>query len=405
MYLIIIAIVIQALGLVTAFAPNALSIGHSPSWVNISAPILDLYVEMFSTSDLYGDIWRKLIVQLEEELPEDNWSVPLDCGEACFFTIQYDAPALSCRDLSPDEYTVTAYDSSASNTSWTFYQFDDTTLNNELEWTANNPPFIFNYVPMSFKSNPSTMVSTGSPTGSICQCKDGTYEAAFLYSNNTIKFIDFEDTALLSDGYANNCTNMDTSAECSNYRDNAYQICVGFTQSLSGSMVLDLVTGRTSGGKSPLVVEKFANYSLNYVDDGITYFEPRYANLSEALPLFFANLTLGLLPGLGQIANITGEVSNNDQKWDYSAIALFATYIPALAVVLPIAAYGLYCIHANGRAMDSKFSTVLLTTRNVEIDGVYDKADNFDELMGKKLVYAKRGCFVPGPSQNLAKED
>jgi hypothetical protein len=411
-YLIIIAVAIQALGLVTTFAPKALEVVEHDflHTTDLKVHTLDLSAKVFSTTDLYTGGWEDWIAWLAVEGPKNHgWYRTANCTSSCSYKVQYEAPILSCRGMSADEYTVKAYDSSASNNSWTFYDFDDRLVSNGTTWTANNPSFIFNYAPMSFRSNPPTMISTDPPTGVSCQCKDGTYEA-------NVQWYDYVPTVnttiiLYSNGYTSNCTDLDptlVSTDCNNYKTNANQLCGAFTQSLSGSIVLDTFSGRTSGPKSPLIVEKFANYSLNYAGDGVTYFEPKYANLSEALPLFFANLTLSLLPVLDQYANITVEEIINDKRWAYDAKALFAAYIPAFAAVLAIVAYGLFCINANGRAMDSKFSTLVLTTRNGELDAVYDTAENFDALMGKKLVYAKGEGFVPdasGPSRNPTKEE
>ncbi|PVF92797.1 hypothetical protein CPB86DRAFT_801730 [Serendipita vermifera] len=101
------------------------------------------------------------------------------------------------------------------------------------------------------------------------------------------------------------------------------------------------------------------------------------------------------MPALKETVNISVDVTNYARTWNYEPKELFAAYIPALIAILAIVVYGLYCIHANGRVMDGKFSTLVLTTRSGKLDSVYDKVDNFDELMEEKLVYAKRGCFVP----------
>jgi hypothetical protein len=304
---------------VTTFAPNALAIGYSPPvTIDLPVPALDLSVEYFQTSDSYINIWRHFLMQLTEEPPKNNWRVPDDCGDVCSFRIQYDAPALSCRELSPEEYTVKAYDSSASNGSWTFYHLDDTQFSVQNFWTANNPSFILNYVPMSSESNPFTTVLSDSPIGSSCQCKDGRYEANFKYANNTI---DVSTTILsYSNRYTSTCTGTDygtASAECNNYQNNSFAICWHFPLGLSGSMGFNPATlGETSDTNYyPLAIENFADYSLNYAGDGKIYFKPKFSNLNEALTSFFANLTLSLLPALNQTpVFVLAEVSDNIQR-------------------------------------------------------------------------------------------
>jgi hypothetical protein len=89
-YLIVIAVVIQALGFVTTFAPNALAVVFLPP-----IPVLNFTAEAFRTSDPFIGAWEESIQELETGPPENNWRVPPGCGETCSFKVQYDAPALT----------------------------------------------------------------------------------------------------------------------------------------------------------------------------------------------------------------------------------------------------------------------------------------------------------------------
>ncbi|CAG8552389.1 12947_t:CDS:2 [Acaulospora colombiana] len=350
-YLIMIAVVIQALGLVTTFAPSALTVGSfPPRSAQLSAPALDLSTEYYAASQRYLGIWNNLIARLEENPPEAYWSVP--SGR------MVPTPLMDSGD------------------------------------------FMISILRSYFKkrSGPKTTLHS-----------DGTYEADFKYANNTVTL----NTNLLSysNSFTSNCTEADSgvaSDRCQTYKDNAFAICQNFTIPLQGFKEIHLETGAPPGNLyNSVVYQRLFNVSFNFSGDGSVYFQPKFTNLSETLPALFSNVTTSLIPELGGTTSLSVEVEDNTRIWEYDPKALFAAYAPALAAVLLVGAYGLYCIHANGRAMDSKFSTLLLTTRSGALDGVYDTADNFDALLEKKLVYAKRGCFVPEnrePSQDLGKE-
>jgi hypothetical protein len=390
----LIAVAIQALGIVTTLAPGALTVGSlPPTSISTPVPTPNLSVENYSTSLRWIGVWNLLVPDLEAVSPESTWSVPPGCGETCSFKVQYEAPALSCRDLLDNEYTVVPY--SPSTDSWMFYDFNTGTLSMQTNWTKSNPEFIVNYIPMSYRRDHPTVVSSDPPTGSMCQCKDGTYEAEFTYANKIItlatKIISY------SNKFTGTCTEVDSetaSNGCQNYKSNAIQICGRFTTPLHGQH--NITAGRPPGNLYDAVIyERLFNVSFDATGEGNVYFQPKFTNLSETLTSFFSNVTVGLLPKLNETATTSVEVLDSTRRWKYEPKTLFAVYTPALAAVLVIIAYGLYCIHANGRPMDNKFSTLLLTTRSGELDGIYDTADDFNALMSKKLVYAKRGYFVP----------
>ncbi|PVF92457.1 hypothetical protein CPB86DRAFT_183917 [Serendipita vermifera] len=167
-YLIMIAVGIQGLGLVTTFAPNALTVNDSaPSTsMNLSVPTLDLSVVDHSQSTEWGNLMDNLI-EVEAEPFNHGWSIPPGCGATCSFKVQYDAPALFCRDILPNESLVAPYNSSASypDNIWKFYDFNNTKVLEDFQWSHNNPEFILSYMPMTYYFDNSSMTPSGSPTG------------------------------------------------------------------------------------------------------------------------------------------------------------------------------------------------------------------------------------------------
>ncbi|PVF92458.1 hypothetical protein CPB86DRAFT_829976 [Serendipita vermifera] len=399
-YLILIALAIQGLGLVTTFAPSALTVNDSPPSTSkdLSVPTMNLSVTQYSQTLEY-QTWTNLIEEGEAKSPSSQWSVPAGCGAACSFKVQYDAPTLSCRDIQPNESLVAPYNTSASYSEsiWRFYDIDDSLFQSVYEWSDNNPEVILSYIPMSFNLDNHSMTSYGSPTGSACRCRDGRYEMEFKYANHAIDLT----TTLLpySNAFPTNCMELDSEVAintCHIYRNNTVDLCQRSMRQFYGYQGVN-VTANTqySAVWNGLVFQKLFDLNVNWAQDRNIYLRPRFANLSETLPSLLANLTVGLMPALNETAKLSVNVTNYARTWNYEPKELFAAYIPALVAILGIVVYGLYCIHANGRVMDGKFSTLVLTTRSGKLDTVYDKVDNFDELLEEKLVYAKRGCFVP----------
>ncbi|PVF92799.1 hypothetical protein CPB86DRAFT_790788 [Serendipita vermifera] len=398
-YLIVIAVAIQGLGFVTTFAPNALTIVDStPSTsMDLSVPTLNLSVVYYSQSTE----WQRLMDNLgevEAEPPKSGWPVPLGCGAACTFKIQYDAPALSCRDILPNESSVTPYNPNVDYPEgiWRFYDLNVTKLL-DFQWSNNNPEFILSYIPMTYYFDNSSMTSSGSPAGSVCQCRDGRYEVDFEYSSHGINLT----PALLSynNAFTSTCTEVDSevaTSACQIYKNNSVEICRGFLEPFRWYKGINVTENRPDDFVwDETVFPNYFDMNLSWEEDRLLYFRPKITNSSKTLSSLFANLTAGLVPILKEITNVPVKIAYYPQRWNYEPKELFAAYIPGLVVILAIVVYGLYCIHANGRVMDGKFSTLVLTTRSGKLDGVYDKVDNFDELMEEKLVYAKRGCFVP----------
>lgn len=345
------------------------------------------------------------------EPPENSWGHVPECANGCTYSIQYDAPALSCRDLRSDEYTVQDYSSTNSTTtSWKFYDLNDHELWGYDEWTIDIPPFIANYVPVSLTSDGShapTFETLGARTGSSCQCQDGKYETRFTYKENLITL---DTTLSYTNSFTNNCTAnlFPLSYECLNYGINALATCQDFAFALQGSLSVDLTNGRSSNSNfRPLILEKIGSYSTNTSGDGNVYFKPKFANLTQALLEYFSNLTVSLIPWLNGTTEMDIEVLDSGSLWDYDPYQLWEVYAPALGAVFLAVLYGLFCIHANsetGRGMDSKFSTLLKTTRNQQLDEMYQKAGDFDNLLRSRLVYAKRGHFMPHPKEKELSE-
>ena len=114
---------IQALVIVNVLAPNALTISLSdPVIRDIQVPTLNLssteveYDPIAAVDgipsipvNLFADVrvvpkWEAILQSILLYPPETNWDIPEGCGTACYFEMEYNGPALQCRDIIPGEY-------------------------------------------------------------------------------------------------------------------------------------------------------------------------------------------------------------------------------------------------------------------------------------------------------------
>ena len=122
LYVLLLAIIIQAFSLISVFAPNALSIMPAqPTSSVLSVPYLALdKIAIVDSSMTLGAIGReapltyvspstrfKSLVQYVLSkgiiLP---WSRPLGCGIACGYNMTYNGPAMRCRDIAASSIAV-----------------------------------------------------------------------------------------------------------------------------------------------------------------------------------------------------------------------------------------------------------------------------------------------------------
>jgi hypothetical protein len=250
-------------------------------------------------------------------------------------------------------------------------------------------------------------IRADSPTGSYCQCTDGSYQLDFNLTSNAISI----NTTLLhyDNEFTTNCTGTNANSmsneqrdACFNYRDNSEIICGAFGFAFQGQMALNLANGSLSGNiKRPAVLKRVFNTSLDVSEnqvDGRYFIQPAALpgtdDLTEYLPGMFSNLTASLIPDFNVTFITSAFVKESGQRWVYKGMTLVYVYVPSLALVLGVMAYALYCIRQNGsRVMESDFSTLLTTTRNDEMDRVYDSAKDFGDLLTMRIVFTKEGAF------------
>jgi hypothetical protein len=403
-YVIGIAFVMQALVLITILAPLALNVNITSFNETIEVPSLSLSLQDYSTSPNFSSIWDGMIARLTVASPKYTWTIPQECmyGDYCSFSFQYQAPALSCRAAEQQELTVTPYNTSMSpNDTWVFYDSLVSQLDSE-QWngTQDNFPLLINYVSMS-SSDPNNVTLavniTGGVQGTHCACVDGTYQANFTSLGHTVDvfstLLHYDNNMTETCNFANS-SHQNMSSACRQYAQNSLAICSSFASNFEGQL-----------GWIPADDYVFSDVMDNVILDEIMVYgrgvgpnhkytlAPRAANLSAAMVDLFTNLTLGLLPALGATTE-EDVLVDGVLYWHYEFETLWAIYTPALTAVLGVVLYGLYCINANGMAMDNKFATFLITTRTDELDRIYHAAHEYALFMETKLIYDREGRFV-----------
>jgi hypothetical protein len=338
--------------------------------------------------------WDDLIDQMTVNVPSNVWSVPSGCGSNCSFEVVYEAPALSCSDLPPSEYTLTLFDptnlvtepnTTTTGVQWAFYDSHSSLIQDETQWNGHNDTsFICNYKPMVLSGSSTSTITvnyTSAHAGSACYCHDGTYRTKFSFANNQ-KTIE---TTLLSNGngFSGNCTWSDPSnlsPKCTNYATNSLQICKAFRNSFSG--IVEWYINKTrSTVERQQVLDKIVDINANLTGNNFASLTPRFANLSEGLVELFSNMTSNLLPELNN--STTADVHSLEAVniWVYSATILWCIYGPGIFLVLAIIVYGFYCIYKNGMALDRKVSTLIMVAKS---EGLLGDTDDPTSDQGSK---------------------
>lgn len=394
LYLILIVLITQGLIVVSILAPNALTIGFThPGPIEVAVPSLDLAMPLY---DGLITKWDDIIDQMIVNVPSNIWNVPSGCGSNCSFEVVYEAPALSCRDLNPDEFTLTLFDPSnvvtepnttTTGIQWTVYDTHSSLSRDETQWNGqNDTSFICNYKPMVLTERSVTDITVTYPTshaGSSCHCQDGTYRTKFNYIDNQKSV----ETTLLSydNTFTGNCTWSDEanlSPKCKNYATNSLQICKAFRNSFSGTVEWYINKTRSTVER-PAVLNKIIELNATADGSGVVSLAPQFTNLSQGLVEMFSNMTSNLVPGFDNSTTVDVRAVDGVGVWVYNAAILWSIYGSAIFLIIVIIIYGFYCIHKNGQALDRKVSTLIMVCQDEGLLGDYDDSTSGDQRSEK----------------------
>lgn len=373
--------------------------------------------------------WNQTIAKLISTPVEVSWNPPAECGAFCAYSIEYEAPALECRDVTSAETTLLHTYKPDGNIKDSYLYKSNTSLirtgsidipgfyNFTLEYRNMTTRVYFN--PDSSAVANDTNMFTG---GTTCIFRNATYQANFEFVNNTraitttiLKYRNFlgnqhqdcfgDMPATSAALKANNThpTDIDDSGnirltDCLIYTMNTRATCEAFANAFGGEVNFWVTLPSTI---NVAVVQQLFDLPLpawnmqpTFLKAPVNYsFDLQVSNLSQALTDLFSNLTLGIMTVRSDSTTIRANTWDGQSVWTYNSRTLWLIYTPAISVVFAIGVYGLYCLHSNGMEMDSSFSHFLLTTRNEELDAMVKSASGAAALTERKLRW-KDGVFV-----------
>jgi hypothetical protein len=410
---ILIAFTFHALIAVSILVPNALNIEEGGSrFLQLPVRQIDLgwvdpersYTgEVYSNGEFKDQILDNYVGESLLLSAERFWTVPQDCERDCSFTVGYEAPGLTCRDLRDGEYDIEPFDPNKHNVTWLFFNASANGIlsHNETDWgESDKVTWSLNYIPTSVSLNESAQPQisySGPPHGIKCQCEDATYTGSYRYANGVRTVSATKNNA--GNSFSKACSWGDTrqnTSQCMYYARRSLSICIAFSQALRGR--IGIVRSGTqwyfldSGRGVRRAIDKLFNKDFNQTGNGVFSLSPKFTNLSEATVELFSQMTLSLSPFLARPVTVTATVLGGP-IWVYKVNTLWSIYTPALVITVAIALFGLYCIRQNGVALDRKFSTIFLTTKSVELDKVYESLTDYDALLEVKLIYEKGQGF------------
>lgn len=354
--LVFLAVIYNLLAFVSMFAPNALTIGPKEATHDVPVPLLDLSSVPVASDEEID--WLALVGGLMTSIPARNWIVPSECGVACSFEVQYQAPALTCRELREGEITLQPYDTTLVNADgWVFYHAPNQSLSS-FSWGRDQLEFNLSYVPVVSHSSdliPVSVTQSSTAAGQSCHFEEKVYRATFTFADSS-KFVS---TTLVEDAdVVPRCDWASTSLsqECRRYSDHAVRLADGYASPFYGSLVWR-DAGVVSNVTGLYAIDPFIAFTNDTVD-GTVSLRVQGDDLGASLEELFANVTLGSLLSFGQ-TQTAGVAIRDGSAWIYDTHVLWTIYTPALVLCLLSILYGLYCSINNRAPLTRQLSDFL----------------------------------------------
>ncbi|KAG8797992.1 hypothetical protein FRC17_007586, partial [Serendipita sp. 399] len=427
---LLIAIAMQALVLVTIFSPSTLTTGQADSrLVNISVPTLDLSQnEMYSTDQAHqqpttnqtntghGDLgfnvlprWNQIISTAMTTPPTTYWRVPPGCGAACSYQLSYSAPALECRDLSDTEMTLSQFTTGwagmcvpneqpfyRGNSSFAFIHDNTNTLQ-----MGDSGDLVIQYM-VSNPENPRTGISCpffpSVRRGVSCAVRQAEYQLSYKLSNN----VQSVSSSILRYSDTNTTRNSQSENNSSGGRTltvgdaNSIVLSTLFTVAFNGEIYLSGSIARTN-----LFNELAVRRLFTLQDTTLTNqfdFQPildsngtTQHTFKETLVNAFANMSIGVMAFRSENTTVGSMVWDGSIVWKYDRHTLLLIYGLAVGLVSLASLYGMFCLWRNQGAIDTTFSTFLLTvTRTNELSDRFKVVRDMEEVEKTKLRFSNR---------------
>ncbi|KAE9399471.1 hypothetical protein BT96DRAFT_920118 [Gymnopus androsaceus JB14] len=108
--------------------------------------------------------------------------------------------------------------------------------------------------------------------------------------------------------------------------------------------IIDAFTNIMAGG---FMMVSPAGYNPDFIDD-FSLSTAFQGNLSYGMQELFGNITLAFVNEQMAFTNVNATVTPGTLQYTYTPWKLWLIYGPVFGLSLIVAAYGLYCLHANG---------------------------------------------------------
>ncbi|KAK0482790.1 hypothetical protein IW261DRAFT_1679577 [Armillaria novae-zelandiae] len=404
--IIVMAMLVQALALVSILAPNALEVGSaSPTTDIISVATISFANgngwttgSMTTCTYTVTTAWERVLSRSFQSDTLIGWTAPAGCGSACNYTIEYAAPALQCSDIGQDEILDDGDGSSGlSNPSAILQSMNGTTETIVYNATSVISESGWNFT-MVWRTyhGPSEDIAAA---GVQCALYNTTQRAVVTFVNNTAiispRIISFNDPFSISD-HNSDCAAIEKGSNPPAGLSSraSYIVIMGWLCSqLNGQIAFTSV-----GDKQWFSQTNVLTSNLFSMNETARTFSPNPPDMRRALEETLVNATIALISSEGDMAMVEASVARDRLVWVYHALRLWIPYAVALGCTAVCGAAGLTCIVKNKEVGDLDFSAIARATRNEDLDDVFGADADEDANKDAVLQYGlqrkdERGRF------------
>ncbi|KAF8223346.1 hypothetical protein L208DRAFT_1412010 [Tricholoma matsutake] len=406
-----IVIAITASPLIPVFAPSLTVHPGNPYVHNITVPTLDLATDNnlqafhISNHDVYSapsEVWTRTALRAIVADQTLGWPIPQDCAPECTYNVTYDAVALQCSDLKPDQIadglTLSTKPAPSSPLAYLFgYDGNGSTfyvLNVSISDNSKN------LVPIGLDPSQAaalsgrdqygitlTYMTTSAirarvPQGSICTLYNATHLAQVSYANGTqvssVRVVEYHNPLNttyrlfnLTDPNAPSTTGDPPPqfAPGTGRHVNLLAMADSLMQYLQGTMYINGLTGALDYNGTQTLITKTNLFSINStalsgtldLGEGIT-------NVSQSLVEVVANATLNYMNLKLGSSSVVATSPAGTNVYQFKYVSLAVTYGIAVLILVITNSVGIVTLIKNGVPSSNEFSQVLVTTRNPTLD-------------------------------------
>lgn len=298
------------------------------------------------------------------------------------FTLQFHAPALKCESLADAKTNGQPVGDCQNCTSLqTLWEsnIDNGIGANYLYWESATPTYSHNLIFIRTGGGE----KVGGDTKNIsCQLWNASYTTQLDFNDGvqttTIQSLEYESTMDYNTSVPFTKLPPGGRAYLSMYLAMSQLLSgdVGFHNGLSSSGMAgsDLPVVKTGLMACPEVIQAWKTFGSKDppLDKNTSPWMCRNNSVVAAVEDLSRNFTLSLLSSQLLNGNTTTNVRATSPKnyWRYNPLALLISYVAGVAIALMCLFVGGWAHFSNGYSVNASFSSILLTTRNPDLDGI-----------------------------------